>query len=352
MKIYIFSEINYYDNKHINQYLFDYLISENIDCYFIERVSMGIPLKGIWHRFIDFFSKKNSTSQRINNPNNDRIIKSFILPSSPLFRIINKFIFKKNKLILNKDDILISFVPHEHIYSICGRNAIWVYYCVHDTTQQKYCNKKSILHFERNSLSKNSVMFCDNQHVIDKLGLDSISYLSETNQGKCHSFSYLMPPPVPNEFYIKKTLPDVLYDFVYYGSFHENIDNNIILSISNEYKIIIISNNVPSILHGHKNITIVPSIYSMSDLANAINSAKFILLPYKNTQFMETITPAKILQVKAFSKPVLCTNKSLSEKYSLSNDINKLLTPERISSIYSVNEICSFILNKINHNAN
>lgn len=352
MKIYIFSEVNYNDNKHINQYLFDYLIRQNIDCYFIERVSMSIPLKGIWGRLSKFFSKKTTKAQNRAFHNNDRIIKLFIFPPSPYFRLINKFIFIKNKLILNRDDILISFVPHEHIYNICGKYANWVYYCVHDTTQQKYCNKNYILEFEKNILSKNSIIFCDNKNVIDKLGLDNISYLSNDSQNENNNFSYLMPPPVPNEFYIKKISPNLSYDFVYYGSFHKDIDNEIILSISNKYKILIVSNNVPSILYNHKNITIVPSIYSMSDLADAINSARSILLPYKNSQFMETITPAKILQVKAFSKPVLCTNKSLSEKYSISNDINELSIPEGISTLYSVDKICSFILNKINYNAN
>lgn len=343
MKIYIFSEVCYNDNKHINQYLFDYLTKKGINCYFIERVSMKIPLKGYLNRFRRKI--KNSTSDRSKNEN---IIKIFILPPLNIFKKINRYIFNKRKLILNSDDVIISFVPHEHVFKISGEKSKWVYYCVHDSTQQNYPCSNNIINFERNILTTNSIVFCDNEDVINKLGLDIIEYPNKILHDKVNTHAYLMPPPVPNEFYNNNDIKyDIIYDYVYYGSFHKDIDLDILISISKKSSLLIISNNCPPELTKEDTVTILPSIYIMTELADAINSAQCILLPYKNSKFMETITPAKILQVKAFSKPVVCTNNFLAKKYGLSCDINNTTPPPSLSSIFSVEEICEFIFNRI-----
>ncbi|CDG23239.1 protein of unknown function [Xenorhabdus poinarii G6] len=351
MRVYIFSEVYYDDNKHINQYVFDFLRKKNIDCYFVERITMNIPIGGYLNRIKNKFkniiytkNNKKITSYNI-DPN---IIKTFIFPPLFIFGFINRIILKKNKLILNKDDVIITFVPHKHILNVSGNRAKMVYYCVHDTTQQKYPNKNKIIDFEKNILAKKSLVFCDNKIVIEKLGLDTIDYINSNGIYKKGYSAYLMPPPVPNEFFIKNNnVNTISYDFIYYGSFHKDIDLDVIISILANHKVLIVSNNCPSELYKYNNITIKKSIYSMKELANTIRSAQCILLPYKNSKFMETITPAKILQVKAFSMPVVCTNHYLADKYLLSNNINNPTVPTPISSIFSVENICTFILNKI-----
>ena len=350
MKIYIFSEVSYDDNKHINQYFFDYLNNHGFECYFVERVTMNIPklgyIKRIKNKIKNLFKKEKCNRDNIPKKN---IITTFIFPPLPMFKMINKLILRYRKLILNNEDVLVTFVPHKHIIDISGENSKIVYYCVHDTAQQNYPNKIHILSYERNILAKKSLVFCDNSDVINKLGLTSINYIGSTSNYNMGYNAYLMPPPVPDDFFVVRSnnANKKPYDFVYYGSFHKDIDNDIIISISKKHSILIISNNCPNILHGCENITVKPSIYSMNKLANEISSAKNILLPYKNSQFMETITPAKILQVKALSMPVLCTNHYLSKKYNISSDIGDMYIPIQVGPEFSVENICSFIKEKI-----
>ncbi|WP_153043400.1 hypothetical protein [Xenorhabdus innexi] len=312
---------------------------------------MNIPTGGYLTRIKNklkniIYTKKDKNITYCNT--NTKIIKTFIFPPLFIFGFINRIILKKNNLILNKDDVIITFVPHKHILNISGKRSKSVYYCVHDTTQQKYPNKNKIISFEKNILAKKSLVFCDNKTVTEKLGLNTIDYINNNDIYKKGCNAYLMPPPVPDEFFIKNNKKNIIsYDFVYYGSFHKDIDLDVIISILDNQKVLIISNNCPSELYRYNNITIKSSIYSMKELANTIHSAQCILLPYKNSKFMETITPAKILQVKAFSMPVVCTNHYLADKYLLSNNINNPTIPTPISPIFSVTNICTFILNKI-----
>lgn len=91
------------------------------------------------------------------------------------------------------------------------------------------------------------------------------------------------------------------------------------------------------------------SIYDMKTLSHVISSAKNILLPYKNSNFMNTITPAKALQVIALKMPVYCTNRKLADKYQFTFDVNKIneFKSQHLDRMYSVTEICNFILNRI-----
>ncbi|HFU3231674.1 TPA: hypothetical protein ACH5PX_003647, partial [Proteus mirabilis] len=68
-------------------------------------------------------------------------------------------------------------------------------------------------------------------------------------------------------------------------------------------------------------------------LVKKISLAKAILFPYVNSEFMNSISPAKLYQSIATSMPIYCSNKNLCEKYNLNpvEDIgNDTLIPKNI----------------------
>ncbi|MBS9436683.1 hypothetical protein EAE91_05665 [Photorhabdus noenieputensis] len=342
MKIYIFSEINYNDNKHINQYLFDYLTEKEDDCYFVERVTMKFPKL---QHFISLFKKNKAV-----NKDKTKIIKCRILPPLRVFKILNYFLLKKANLILNESDIIISFVPHSHVYDIAGNKAKKIYYCVHDSQKQNY--PINIIPYEK-KLANKSIFFCDNETVMKNITTNyHLSYDERREKNISDYKAFLVPPPVPDEFFKINKDQEIKYNFVYYGSFHPHIDIGLIKQLSKRYTILIISNNPPSDLKRNNNITILKSIYDMEELANKINSAENILLPYDNSYFMSTITPAKALQVKSFGKGVYCSNICISKKYKFSTQLKKLKPTEKITQDYSVSNICDFLYDIISQKNN
>lgn len=338
MKIYIFSEIKYHDNKHINQYFFDHLVKNNFDCVYIERVTMRFPKISRLMKlsFFPFLKRKKTDFEE----KNSHIISCLILPPLKIFEKINKR--RVNKIVGNKNDsVIVSFVPHRHLFESDYKKV--VYYCVHDSSQQGFYS--STIQFEKEiSKRDNSIIFCDNKDVLLTLSQNFSNYPYDKNSCK----AYIMPPPVPDVFFEKQE-SEKIYDFCYYGSFHKDIDINVILSLSSQYRILILSNNVPSDLLNKQNIIVHKSIYDMKTLAHVVSSAKNILLPYKNSNFMDTITPAKALQVIALKMPVYCTNRKLADKYQFTFNINKIndFRVQDLDYMYSVTEICNFILNKI-----
>lgn len=345
MNIYIFSEINYNDNKHINQYLFDYLSNDNdIQCYFIERVTMRLPkLPHILNFLLQIKQRKQNKIK--NEPKNKKIVATKIYPPFKIFEKINKY--KISKIIgKTKNNIIISFVPHEHLMiENCSQ---FIYYCVHDSYQQGFSSK--IIKFEQ-SLTHNekNIVFCDNKNVLNRLHNNFNEYPNYLD----NSNAYLMPPPVPDSFFTAATMSvEKHYDFCYYGSFHKDIDIDAILLLAKTKSILIISNNSPSILSNNRRITIHPPIYDMPILAKKILTAKNILLPYKNSEFMNTITPAKALQVQALRLPVYCTNILLAKKYNFSDNLEDLTKTkyQPIDFSFSVSSVCDFILNRIRKN--
>lgn len=340
MTIYIFSEINYNDNKHINQYLFDYLTENNEDCYFIERVTMKLPNKKNILKIIKSLFELNKPKG--NGNGNGKIIKCNLLPPFRIFKALNQY--KINKLIdKNKKSSIISFVPHEHIFNFKHNNNYY-YYCVHDSTQQGFTRK--IRDFEQKLIkNKYTTVLCDNENVMNKLALEYEVYPNFTNS----NLAILMPPPVPDDFFNIPSIDKYKYDFCYYGSFHHDIDIDIILELSKKYKILIISNNPDNNLRNNANILIINAIFDMKILANTINQSKYLLLPYKNSKFMNTITPAKAYQVQAFNKPILCSNRYLSKKYNFETHVENLHNKQcyKVDQSLSTSEVSKFILNII-----
>lgn len=193
MKIYIFSEIKYHDNKHINQYFFDHLIKNNFDCVYIERVTMRLPKisRLMKFNFFPFFKRKKIGFKE----QNSKIIRCLILPPLKIFEKINKR--KINKIIGSKNDsVMVSFVPHKHLFEKDYKKT--VYYCVHDSSQQGFYS--STIKFEKKiSKENNSIIFCDNKDVLLKLSHDFSNY--PNNKSSCKA--YIMPPPVPDVFFEK-----------------------------------------------------------------------------------------------------------------------------------------------------
>ncbi|HHG9182521.1 TPA: hypothetical protein ACPYYG_003270, partial [Proteus mirabilis] len=190
-------------------------------------------------------------------------------------------------------------------------------------------NKK----YEKLLVKRSSLTFCDNEIVLNRLaeGSKYINILEKEALFRQDSKFYLVPPPVPNEFYnIAKR--NKKFDLVYFGSIHKDININLILNLSIKYSILIISYQNFKILPLH-NITFVSGTPNIEILVKKISLAKAILFPYVNSEFMNSISPAKLYQSIATSMPIYCSNKNLCEKYNLNpvEDIgNDTLIPKNI----------------------
>lgn len=347
----IYSDIDYSGYQHVNQMLFHELSDRGLNAKFYYRFYMNMPSIKIIKRW---FSYRRVAENEVNN--------NCVLP---LRNCLQNVIKVNNFPSLNMAmDLLNSFyVTYQIEGGLSERSAIiftpsmalkyhfekykkLIYYCVHDSLQQSYHRRHR--EYEIELSKKADFVFCDNEIVISRLAAnanytgkvvnisdcDTLSILNEVERG-CRFF--IVPPPVPDVFYsvtVNKN-SQFEYDFVYFGSIHENIDDDIMYSLADdELKILMITNQ--RLKHEHKNIHYSQATADMNHLVTLISLGEFIILPYKNTRFMETVSPAKIYQSLATGKRVFTTNKRISCKYQIDyisvEDKTNLLTPIKINS--------------------
>ncbi|EPK8709164.1 hypothetical protein ACK4RD_13170 [Proteus mirabilis] len=336
-KIHIYSDINYHSYQHINQMLYRQLSTSNkFYTIFLQRFIMNSVR---WKYVLKFFS---ATIDKIKNPHNKNKNKNKnnllnvknivnIPPQNLFFDFLNTLLVKFQLLKLESNDIVITFVPSKGLDKVFSSYNDLIYYCVHDSNHQSYHarNKK----YEKLLVKRSSLTFCDNEIVLNRLaeGSKYINILEKEALFRQDSKFYLVPPPVPNEFYnIAKR--NKKFDLVYFGSIHKDININLILNLSIKYSILIISYQNFKILPLH-NITFVSGTPNIEILVKKISLAKAILFPYVNSEFMNSISPAKLYQSIATSMPIYCSNKNLCEKYNLNpvEDIgNDTLIPKNI----------------------
>lgn len=315
-KIDIFSDIKYNDFKHINQMLFDELSNLGYEVRFLERFYMHPINFSIFMRLLN-----KITNKKLNKRNNIKLDKKFNVkriinfPPSKLniLNILNGLLVRLQ--IKKLGDIAITFVPSPALNNLFNRYDSIIYYCVHDSMSQKY--NSLIIRYEKELVSKSKYVFCDNHEVLSRLSSNNITSIFEYESNKIKSF--VIPAPIPNEFFfnINKSI-NIKYDYVYFGSFHKDIDNTIfkylhnlglsILCITSENEYF---EEIKHYVHFH------PLVTDYLDLIFLINQSQYILLPYKNSEFMNTITPAKINQCIALKKKIICTNDKLSDNYGL-----------------------------------
>jgi hypothetical protein len=219
-----------------------------------------------------------------------------------------------NRQIGEEKDICITFIPSPSLKNVYEKYNSIFYYCVHDTMKQGY--SKEIIEYEKELVKKSKRVFCDNEEVLSRLAMSEKSGYSHIFQP--YGKFILVPPPVPNNFF-KECAYSVEYDFVYFGSIHKDIDIQLMITLSKEYKILLITNEKKLVGKEKGNFFFMDATSDLDRLVGYISTARFILLPYKNSSFMETVSPAKIYQSMATGKPIFSSNKYLTKKYNLNS---------------------------------
>ncbi|WP_028024886.1 glycosyltransferase family protein [Enterovibrio calviensis] len=327
-KISILSDISYSDYQHVNQMLYRNIHDNNndeVEVFFLQRFLMNTLkikyIKKIILKFI-FLVRKSINSKVRKNAKSDHdpirkkyknIINVINIPSkSCFFDFVNLIIISLQSKKVPKKGTVITFLPSKALSLMLGRFDDIVYYCVHDSHMQSYHKRNS--DYEIDLVNKSRLVFCDNETVLHRLADGEEIYNifdSEIKKGKF----YLVPPPVPKEFY-KIISVENEFDFIYYGSIHQDIDVDLIRNLSLKYSVLIVSFQRFNFSE-HENITFISATPNLELLSNYISRSKAILFPYTNSFFMNTVSPAKLYQSMATKKPIYCSNLKLTEEFQL-----------------------------------
>ncbi|WP_318443858.1 hypothetical protein [Photobacterium leiognathi] len=313
LEIDIYSDVDYEGYLHANQMIFNTLNDDkDIKVVFYHRFLMnGLKMKYILNIYKKLFSR--ISIDKLPRDKSSNIVKVFNLPSSNfIFDFFNEyFLYRKIKKNVS-NDICITFLPSLSLKEVFNKYDTIIYYCVHDSDNQSYALRNK--EYEKKLIEKSKIILCDNLDVLKRISNDSIvcDIFSE-NKSK---YIYI-PPPVPSAFFEYKIIEDnrKKYDFVYFGSIHENIDVTLIKNLAHKYKIILISYEKLNIVHD--NIIEIDGTNDMVSLVKNIHKAKGILFPYSNSKFMDTISPAKLNQSLATGLPIYCSNKKITKQYEL-----------------------------------
>lgn len=316
LKIDIYSDVKYDYYQHINHIIFDYFENKDQNIRFLEKFYMN-------YRVPKFFLKKNESGNFNNKKTKKNVINIKNVPSFCYFTDVLNYTLVNQQINDVDDRVAITFVPSKALDKIFNKYKSLIYYCVHDSNNQSY-NRRN-LDYEIELIEKCKFVFCDNEVVLNRFcdtrndvfyDLSKISKSELINNNR--KFFYI-PPPVQSEFYEinkDKDKDKEKYDFVFFGSIHKNIDLNIILKlIEKEYSINIISNDVFPFKSRYISYTKATS--NIKELVSYLSEARSILLPYDNSDFMSTVSPAKINQSLATGKKIYCSNDKICEKYNI-----------------------------------
>lgn len=315
----IFSDIHFNGFQHVNQMLFNEIQhSHKYQVRFFQRFYMhGLSfnrirnlLRGLLNQIL---IKKNQVPDKHIQIPDVYTIYSFPPSQLSFLNWINSSLVRYQ--IGRLSDVAIIFVPSPGLQFLFNSYQSLVYYCVHDSIAQNY--HQSILDYEKRLVTLSRYVLCDNEQVLTRLANGSVYQNISKKSNKKTKFYYI-PAPVPNEFYEQNMTEASEYDFIYFGSLHKDIDTHIFKRIySAGYSILCITekNEFYNLIENF--VTWNPITSSLKELNSYIAKGKYILLPYQNTKFMHTVTPAKINQCLVTGKKVFCTNKLLSDKYNL-----------------------------------
>jgi hypothetical protein len=315
--IHIFSDINYIGYQHVNQMLERHFRC-NLDLVsFYQRFYMNFPSVSIVKRLF-FYLNFRSGSEKIDVTRDYGIGVFNLPPSNTILDKVNSYLV--NKRVGSQRDVCITFVPSLSLHDLFVKYNCLVYYCVHDSLSQKY--SKFNCEYESRLVSMSDLVFCDNETVLNRLSGNNFVDISQYNSDELKDLFlngckfFRVPPPVPKEFFDFKPSKQLDFDFCYFGSIHENIDSKLLLMLaSSGYKVKVVSSE--RLGFEHENIFYWDAVSDYKVLTDYISSCKSIILPYSNSKFMSTISPAKINQVLALGIPVFCSNSLLCEKFNL-----------------------------------
>ncbi|CAK3618347.1 putative Glycosyltransferase [Vibrio crassostreae] len=317
----IYSDVEFYGYQHVNQFLFWELKSNGWKTNFYHRFVMNLPKFKYLSRLFFRILKVGESSENIRTENdNVRRVKN-IPPTNSILDIINSLYVKKR--INYVSDVAVTFVPSRSLEYLFKKYRSLIYYCVHDSQKQSYqCFNQD---FEIQLCKSSNLVLCDNEKVLSrlngdrpildlsKIGMDEIKRLVHSGEK-----FFLVPPPVPTPFFKRFSSKDKVYNYVYFGSIHSDIDQDFIKTLlDKDVRINIISSE--QLEFNHSNIFYSNPTSDIDELVGMINKSEAILLPYKNSEFMQSISPAKIYQSLATGLPILCSNQQLVNKYKLRN---------------------------------
>jgi hypothetical protein len=324
--IQIFSDTAYWSYQHVNQMLHRNFVRRHLDVEFLHRFVMNLPspdrLLGLLQRQL------NTTSARLSLPDKDK--RDFhahgkIKNVSNLPSLCEPMDFLNEQLLLWQLDVLadiaVTFVPSLALKGIFDRYQTLVYYCVHDATKQAYHRRN--LAYECELVRRARLVLCDNPVVLARLAqghsvLDlSGPHGAPSGASPATSKFLLVPPPIPDCFCdLDFSSTKKAYDAIYFGSIHDNIDQEQLKRLTQgKMKVAVVSSQ--RLVFDSPNLSYFPLQNDFSALARLIALARSILLPYKNSDFMETVSPAKINQVLVTGLPVFCSNWKLAKEHGL-----------------------------------
>lgn len=316
----IYSDIHYESYQHVNQMLFNYTeSSHSYSARFLHRFYMSVPsIRRSLLELRKFFTKTKVIARVDSNNKVPRGVVS--VRNIPCLNLLMDYINVRLVVKHALSDTAITFVPSKGLQKIFDKYDRLAYYCVHDSRHQNYHNRNK--QYEELLVEQADVVFCDNEIVLKRLSKGdvfadvSIESIDNLLAIKSSGVKYFyVPSPVPKEFYMNYD-SEVDFDYVYYGSLHENIDFDVIRNLdANGKKLLIITNE--NLGFSLSNGVILPATSDLYKLCSLISSSKSILLPYINSEFMKSISPAKLYQSIATGKEIYTTNLNLQERFGL-----------------------------------
>ncbi|MBY7975006.1 hypothetical protein KW462_14090 [Vibrio fluvialis] len=316
----IYSDVEFTGYQHVNQFLYWELKSNGWKANFYHRFVMNFPKYKYISRFFLRLFKSRRSSKNIKVEDASVIKIKNIPPTNSILDIINSLYVRKR--ISRIADVAVTFVPSRSLEHLFKKYRSLVYYCVHDSQKQSYpCFNQD---FEIQLCKNSKLVICDNEKVLSRLNDDG-PIIDLSKIGRCeirklfHSGEkfFLVPPPVPTPFFKRFSNKGKIYNYVYFGSIHSDIDQDFIKNlVDKDVSVNLISSEKLDFDHG--NIFYSEPTSNIDELVGMIHKSEAILLPYKNSEFMQSISPAKIYQSLATGLPILCSNQQLVNKYKLS----------------------------------
>ena len=320
-KFVILSDVSWDGNQHINHYLAEQLSERGHEVLFIDRFFIhNISFKTLYIyitrllykvRQLAFWSNYDTY---LNQTRSSTLVKvKKILGISEGSKLLQAYLKRCISNQFGDPDFIVSFVPNANAIWLMEEfeNATLAYYNTHDF--RLFDNFKKTQELEIKLMSICSFVFSDNINVLQDLR--KTHRLSNLEKNINPSFTYI-PPPVPEAFYNSLVSPVKEFDFCYFGSIDRKFNKEVLIGlVEKNLSVLIIGSDYQPVQSPL--IKYQPGVRDPRLLVHQISRSKYILLPYKNDRFSSAVSPGKINQCKALRLPIMLTNKTIAEEFSI-----------------------------------